>query len=68
MVGMSTAMEAIVAKHAGMKIGCISLITNMAAGINAKPLSHEDVKIAGYQAEKVFKRLLIAAILTIRDY
>jgi purine-nucleoside phosphorylase len=68
MVGMSTAMEAIVAKHAGMKIGCISLITNMAAGINAKPLSHEDVKIAGYQAEEVFKRLLIAAILTIRDY
>ena len=68
MVGMSTVMEAIAAKHAGMKISCISLITNMAAGISATPLSHEEVKVAGLQAEPVFKRLLRAAILTVKEY
>jgi len=51
-----------------MKISCISLITNMAAGISATPLSHEEVKVAGLQAEPVFKRLLRAAILTVKEY
>ena len=68
MVGMSTVMEAIAAKHAGMKICCLSLITNMAAGISANPLSHEEVKLAGRQAEPVFTRLLTAAVSTIKEY
>ena len=68
MVGMSTVMEAIATKHAGMKICCLSLITNMAAGISANPLSHEEVKLAGRQAEPVFTRLLTAAVSTIKEY
>ena len=42
-VGMSTVMEAIAAKHMGMKLCGISLVTNMAAGINDGPLSEKEV-------------------------
>lgn len=42
-VGMSTVPEAIVGKHSKMKILGISCITNLAAGISDKPLSHEEV-------------------------
>lgn len=43
-VGMSTAVEAMAAVHMGMSVCAISLITNPAAGISDKPLSHEEVK------------------------
>lgn len=42
-VGMSTVPEAILANSAGMKVLGISCITNLAAGISANPLSHEEV-------------------------
>lgn len=42
-VGMSTVPEVIVAKHVGMRVLGISCISNMAAGILNKPLSHEEV-------------------------
>ena len=52
-VGMSTAVEAIAAKHAGLRVCGLSLITNMAAGISAVPLSHEEVKqVADAAAER----------------
>ena len=61
-VGMSTAMEAIAAKHAGMKFCGISLVSNMAAGIQKKPLSHDEVKIVGAQATPKFSRLVTASV------
>ncbi|MEG0642007.1 MAG: purine-nucleoside phosphorylase [Clostridium sp.] len=42
-VGMSTAPEVIVANHSGLKVVGISCLTNMAAGILAQPLNHEEV-------------------------
>jgi purine-nucleoside phosphorylase len=57
-VGMSTALEAIAARQAGMEILGMSLITNLAAGIQKTPLSHEEVIEAGRAAEPVISALL----------
>ena len=61
-VGMSTAIEAIAARHMGMTVCGISCITNMAAGIEAKKLSHEDVKLAAGQASENFEKLVRIAV------
>lgn len=58
MVGMSTALEAIAARQAGMEILGMSLITNLAAGIQTTPLSHQEVLEAGREAEPVISALL----------
>ena len=58
LVGMSTALEAIAARAAGMEIFGISLVTNMAAGIQETPLSHAEVIEAGQQAGPRISRLL----------
>jgi purine-nucleoside phosphorylase len=57
-VGMSTALEAIAARQAGMEVLGLSLITNLAAGISASPLSHAEVIEAGQAAEPVISALL----------
>jgi purine-nucleoside phosphorylase len=57
-VGMSTALEAIAARQAGMEILGMSLITNLAAGIQKTPLSHSEVIQAGQDAEPVISALL----------
>ncbi|GAA0427930.1 purine-nucleoside phosphorylase [Leifsonia naganoensis] len=57
-VGMSTALEAIAARQAGMEILGMSLITNLAAGIQKTPLSHAEVIEAGQEAEPVISALL----------
>ena len=57
-VGMSTALEAIAAREAGMEILGLSLITNLAAGIQKTPLSHEEVIQAGKDAEVRISGLL----------
>ena len=57
-VGMSTALEAIAAREAGMEILGLSLITNLAAGIQKTPLSHAEVIEAGRQAEAVIASML----------
>jgi purine-nucleoside phosphorylase len=61
-VGMSTALEAIAARQAGMEILGFSLITNLAAGIQTTPLSHEEVLEAGREAEPVISALLARVI------
>lgn len=61
-VGMSTALEAIAARQAGMEILGFSLITNLAAGIQQTPLSHAEVLEAGRDAEPVISSLLARVI------
>ena len=61
-VGMSTALEAIAARQAGMEILGFSLITNMAAGIQTTPLSHQEVIDAGREAEPVISSLLAQVV------
>ncbi|MGF6823251.1 purine-nucleoside phosphorylase [Microbacterium sp. ZKA21] len=61
-VGMSTALEAIAAREAGMEILGFSLITNLAAGIQKTPLSHAEVIEAGREAEPVISALLAKVV------
>ena len=50
LVGMSTTLEAIAAREAGMEILGISLVTNLAAGLSGEPLNHAEVLEAGKAA------------------
>jgi purine-nucleoside phosphorylase len=50
LAGMSTTLEAIAAREAGMEVLGISLVTNLAAGISGQPLNHEEVLEAGRAA------------------
>ena len=50
LVGMSTTLEAIAAREAGMEILGISLVTNLAAGMSGAPLDHAEVLEAGRAA------------------
>ena len=61
-VGMSTALEAIAARQAGMEILGFSLITNLAAGISATALSHTEVLEAGREAEAAISALLAKVV------
>ncbi|MDT0166754.1 purine-nucleoside phosphorylase [Actinotalea sp. AC32] len=58
LVGMSTTLEAIAARHAGLEVLGISLVTNLAAGISDEALSHEEVLEAGREAGPRISRLL----------
>ena len=58
LVGMSTALEAIAARHAGLEVLGISLVTNLAAGVGAEPLAHDEVIEAGRAAGPRISRLL----------
>ena len=62
LVGMSTALEAIAAREAGMDVLGISLVTNLAAGISPVPLSHEEVLQAGKDAGPRISRLLAETV------
>lgn len=64
-VGMSTALEAIAAREAGMEVLGLSLITNLAAGISPHPLSHQEVIDAGEAAAPVISELLAKIVLAL---
>lgn len=57
-VGMSTVPEVIAARHMGVPVVGISCITNFAAGIGDKPLSHEEVALVAEQVRDRFSALL----------
>ncbi|MCL6424256.1 purine-nucleoside phosphorylase [Brachybacterium sp. JHP9] len=65
LVGMSTALEAIAAREAGLDILGISLVTNLAAGISSTPLSHAEVLEAGQAAGPRIARLLAQVVARI---
>jgi purine-nucleoside phosphorylase len=62
LVGMSTALEVIAARHMGIKVLAISCVTNMAAGILDQPLSHQEVMETGERVRSSFEALLRAAL------
>ena len=61
-VGMSTVVEAIAANHMGMKICCVSFVSNLAAGMTDNPLTHEEVQEAASAAAPRFRRLITEAV------
>lgn len=65
LVGMSTALEAIAAREAGLEVLGISLVTNHAAGISPEALSHEEVLQAGKEAGPRIADLLARTVARI---
>jgi purine-nucleoside phosphorylase len=65
LVGMSTSLEAIAARHVGLDVLGISLVTNPAAGISPTPLNHEEVIAAGKAAAQRCGRLLADVVTAI---
>ncbi len=61
-VGMSTVPEAIVARHCGMSVFAISCITNVAAGLTASEISHNEVMEVGERAGKQLAELIVRLI------
>jgi purine-nucleoside phosphorylase len=58
-VGMSTVVEAIAARWAGLELAGVSLITNPGAGVTGKPLTHEEVLSAANEAGPRLSRVLL---------
>ncbi len=61
-VGMSTACEAMAARHMGLEVCGISCITNMAAGISKEELNHKEVQETADRVAKDFKKLVTEVI------
>lgn len=59
-VGMSTAPECIMARHAGLPVCAVSVITNYAAGMTGAALSHDETKSEAAKAEDRFRALIRA--------
>ncbi len=66
-VGMSTACEAIAARHMGLSVLGISLITNKAAGLSQARLSHEEVTAASNAAAPRFRALIKETVKAVAD-
>ncbi|MGB9113107.1 MAG: purine-nucleoside phosphorylase, partial [Acidimicrobiales bacterium] len=59
LVGMSTTLEAIAARHFGAEVLGISLVSNLAAGVAASPLDHAEVLAAGVAAAPALAQLVV---------
>ncbi|GGG95534.1 purine-nucleoside phosphorylase [Silvibacterium dinghuense] len=62
LVGMSTVLETIAARHMGIEVLGISCVTNMAAGIQVEPLNHEEVMETGKRVEGQLAAILKSAL------
>ena len=61
-VGMSTACEAMAARHMGMEVCGISCITNLAAGMSTQQLNHKEVQETADRVAEQFKKLITAIV------
>ena len=66
-VGMSTVVEVIAARHAGLRVCGVSCVANLAAGLSPNPLSVEEVMEAAAAAAPKFKRLLWDSIAAMHE-
>ena len=66
-VGMSTACEAIAARHAGVRVCGISCISNMASGIAPAELSHQDVQNVADKRGNAFEHLVTKTVEKMKD-
>jgi purine-nucleoside phosphorylase len=67
LVGMSTVHEVIVARHMGLEVLGLSLVTNMAAGVLDEAIDHAEVLEIGRRVAQQFTALLKAVIPHIAD-
>jgi purine-nucleoside phosphorylase len=67
LVGMSTVQEVITARQMGIEVVGISCVTNLAAGIQPEPLSHEEVIETGHRVAARFTQLLTALVPAIHE-
>jgi xanthosine phosphorylase len=61
-VGMSTVQETILARHCGLRVAAVSVITNLAEGMSDEPLSHEQTLSAAQDGAADLSRLLLEFI------
>jgi xanthosine phosphorylase len=66
-VGMSTIQETIVARHCGLRVAAVSVITNLAEGLSDEALSHEQTLESAERAAGDLSRLLLAFIPRLGD-
>lgn len=62
-VGMSTACEAMAARHMGLEVCGISCITNLAAGLSKQELNHKEVQETADRVAKSFKELVTSIVI-----
>jgi purine-nucleoside phosphorylase len=62
LVGMSTVLEAIAARHLGAEVLGLSLVTNAAAGVSGEPVGHAEVLAAGAAAAPGLTRLIAGVV------
>ena len=65
-VGMSTVPEVLVARHCGLRVAAICVITNMAAGMSEEDLTHEQTLAGATAAAETLERLVLAFLEDVR--